>query len=245
MKHILELMRFLLNFRTSMNDLYSDLNTSMTTLNTDVQNKMNGLVTTLSSGLTNTDSLTENKRKGIRLDSSGNNLFSAYRTVSNIYNGTDTWTKLVGIAPTTTPCYLTNIYLHVLGSYTTTFVLAGGQMGYYALAKDDYVPAAPTSLSAFPYYSALWPCGVHATPPWPWPAYAQAGGQRNAYRQGGAGLAYNIPQYYSISLEFPSVPITSEGIALWVWGTGFGTGIPAYTGEMAYIADIAYTNTGF
>lgn len=245
MKHILELMRFLLNFRTSMNDLYSDLNTSMTTFNTDVQNKMNGLATTLSSGLTNTDSLTEYKRKGIRLDLSGNNLYSAYRTVSNTYNGTATWTKLVGIAPTTTPCYLTNIYLHVLGSYTTTFVLAGGQMGYYAITRDSFVPSSPATLGSMSNYSYLWPCGTHATPTGPWPAYAQAGGQRNAYRQGGAGLAYNIPQYYSISLEFPSVPITSEGIALWVWGIAIGTGTPAYTGEMAYIADTAYTNTGF
>jgi len=245
MRHILELMRFFLNFRTSLTDLYSDINTSLTSFNTDVQNKMNGLATTLTTGLTNTDTLTENRRKGIRLDISGNNLFSAYRTASNTYNSTGTWTKLVGIAPTTTPCYLTNIYLHVLGSYTSTFLLAGGQMGYYAITRDSFVPSSPTTLDSMSNYSFLWPCGIHATPTGPWPAYAQAGGQRNAYRQGGAGLAYNIPQCYSISLEFPTVPITSEGIALWVWGRAIGTGTPAYKGEMAYIADTAYTNTGF
>ncbi len=245
MRHILELMRFFLNFRTSLTDLYSDINTSLTSFNTDVQNKINSLATTLTTGLTNTDTLTENRRNGIILDTGGNNLFSAYKTFSNTYNGAGTWTKLVGIAPTTTPCYLTNIKLNVLASYTSDFSLVNGQVGYYALAKDDYVPASPTSLDAFPYYSALWPCGIHATPTGPWPAYAQAGGHTNAYRQGGASLGYLIPQYYSIDLQFPSVPITSKGFALWIWGETIGTGTPAYTGEMAYIADTAYTNTGF
>ena len=245
MRHILELMRFFLNFRTSLTDLYSDINTSLTSFNTDVQTKMNGLATTLITGFTNTDTLTENRRKGIRLDISGNNLFSAYKTFSNTYNGAGTWKKLVGIAPTTTPCYLTNIKLNVLASYTTTFSLLDGQVGYYALAKDDYVPAPLTSLNAFPYYSALWTCGTHTTPTGPWPAYAQAGGHANAYLQGGASLAYYIPQYYSIDLQFPSVPLTSKGFALWIWGVTIGTETPAYTGEMAYISDTAYTNTGF
>ena len=244
MRHILELMRFFLNFRTSLTDLYSDINTSLTSFSTDIQTKINGLATTLTTGLTNTDILTENRRKGIRLDKSGNNLFSAYKTISNTYNGADTWIKLVGIAPTTTPCYLTNIKLNVSASYTTAFSLSG-QMGYYALAKDDYVPASLTALEAFPYYSALWPCGIHATPTGPWPAYAQAGGHFNACRQGGASLAYNIPQYYSIDLQFPSVPITSKGFALWIWGVTIGNGTPEYSGEMAYISDTAYTNTGF
>lgn len=245
MRHILELMRFFLSFRTSLTDLYSDINTSLTAFNTDVQTKMNGLATTLTTGLSNTDVLTENRRKGIKLDINGNNLFSAYKTFSNTYNASGTWTKLVGIAPTTTPCYLTNIKLYVLASFTTVFSLVNGQVGYYALAKDDYVPGSPTTLNTFPYYSALWPCGIHATPTGPWPAYAQAGGHMNAYRQGGASLIYNIPQYYSIDLQFPSVPITSKGFALWIWGVTIGTGTPAYTGEMAYISDTAYTNTGF
>jgi len=214
--------------------------------NSDVQTKMNGLATTLTTGLTNTDTLTENRRKGIRLDINGNNLFSVYKTFSNTYNASGTWTKLVGIAPTTTPCYLTNIKLNVKASYTTTALsLVNGQLGYYALAKDDYVPASPTNLKTFPYYSALWPCGIHTDPTGPWPAYAQAGGHTNSYRQGGASLGYNIPQYYSIDLQFPSVPLTSKGIALWIWGVTIGTGTPAYTGEMAYISDTAYTNTGF
>jgi len=245
MRHILELMRFFLNFRTSLTDLYSDINTSLTSFNTDIQTKMNGLATTLTTGLTSTDILTENRRKGIRLDKNGNNLFSAYKTFSNTYNGAGTWIKLVGIAPTTTPCYLTNIKLYVLASFTTTFDLIGGQVGYYALAKNDYVPVLPTILGTFPYYSALWPCGIHATPTGPWPAYAQAGGHVNAYHQGGASLLYNIPQYYSIDLQFPSVPITSKGFALWIWGVAIGNGMPAYMGEMAYISDTAYSNTGF
>ena len=245
MRHILELMRFFLNFRTSLTDLYSDINTSLTAFNTDIQTKMNSLATTLTTGLTNTDTLTENRRKGIKLDISGNNLFSAYKTFSNTYNSAGTWTKLVGIAPTTTPCYLTNIKLNVMASYTTDFSLVNGQVGYYALAKDDYVPASPTTLESFLYRSALWPCGTHTTPTGPWPAYAQAGGHMNAYRQGGASLGYLIPQYYSIDLQFPSVPLTSKGFALWIWGVTIGTGTPAYKGEMAYISDTAYANTGF
>jgi len=213
--------------------------------NTDIQTKLNGLTTTLTTGLSSIDVLTENRRKGIKLDINGNNLFSAYKTYSKTNSSAGTWTKLVGIAPTTTPCYLTNIKLYVLASFTTTFNLFSGQVGYYALAKDDYVPAWPTILEAFPYYSALWPCGIHATPTGPWPAYAQAGGHMNAYKQGGASFGYLIPQYYSIDLQFPSVPITSKGIALWIWGVSIGSGTPAYMGEMAYISDTAYANTGF